>query len=241
MDKTDTHSLFFAQNCQSGICTIDESQYHHAMHVLRLKIGDFIRISDGVGSLWQCTVDREFEKKGICKIGDRQTVRAVAPAITCYIGLPEHDAFDEAVQNLAAMGVARVVPVECRFSQTKWWKKDWAKCYERLLKKVVAGARQALYPFLLTVDRPAVFGAVAEGFSSHTLVADQHGLPLAQECSCRSDKEISIVIGPPGGFAADEIALFQKQHCAKVSIGSTRLRTELAAVVACGVVRNLCC
>ena len=41
------------------------------------------------------------------------------------------------------------------------------------------------------------------------------------------------MIGPEGDFSSDEIELAEKLGFKSVSLGSSRLRTETAAVVAC--------
>ena len=45
--------------------------------------------------------------------------------------------------------------------------------------------------------------------------------------------DVTLLIGPEGDFSEKEIVLALEQHYIPVTLGTTRLRTETAAVVAC--------
>lgn len=47
------------------------------------------------------------------------------------------------------------------------------------------------------------------------------------------NKDVTILIGPEGDFSEKEIQLAVENNFIPVSLGSTRLRTETAAIVAC--------
>jgi 16S rRNA (uracil1498-N3)-methyltransferase len=47
------------------------------------------------------------------------------------------------------------------------------------------------------------------------------------------NQNITILIGPEGDFSSKEIDLALKNNYQPISLGSTRLRTETAAIVAC--------
>ncbi|MDP4204472.1 MAG: 16S rRNA (uracil(1498)-N(3))-methyltransferase, partial [Bacteroidota bacterium] len=52
----------------------------------------------------------------------------------------------------------------------------------------------------------------------------------------RYKKAIVVCIGPEGDFSPEEVALAVKSGAMPVSLGSARLRTETAGVVACHTV-----
>ena len=53
------------------------------------------------------------------------------------------------------------------------------------------------------------------------------------------DVDFHILIGPEGGFSSDELLLARNYRFRAVSLGSSVLRAETAAIVACGIVQTL--
>ena len=53
------------------------------------------------------------------------------------------------------------------------------------------------------------------------------------------DVDFHILIGPEGGFSSDELALARTYLFRAVSLGSSVLRAETAAIVACGIVQTM--
>lgn len=51
------------------------------------------------------------------------------------------------------------------------------------------------------------------------------------------DVDFHILIGPEGGFSSEELALARTYRFQAVSLGSSVLRAETAAIVACGIVQ----
>ena len=49
------------------------------------------------------------------------------------------------------------------------------------------------------------------------------------------DQEYLVLIGPEGDFSQDELLSAERAGFLKVSLGSSRLRTETAAVAACHI------
>lgn len=49
----------------------------------------------------------------------------------------------------------------------------------------------------------------------------------------QANKSISLLIGPEGDFSEKEIGLALEQKYIPISLGTSRLRTETAAIVAC--------
>ena len=51
------------------------------------------------------------------------------------------------------------------------------------------------------------------------------------------DVDFHILIGPEGGFSSEDLALARTYRFQAVSLGSSVLRAETAAIVACGIVQ----
>jgi len=51
-------------------------------------------------------------------------------------------------------------------------------------------------------------------------------------------EQLTVIIGPEGGWAEDEIALALAQQCQAVSLGECILRADTAAVTALSIVQS---
>jgi 16S rRNA (uracil1498-N3)-methyltransferase len=228
------HSLFFISSLENGRAFFSSEERHHALSVLRKDPSCGIHATDGKGNIYTCLL-REGTLEA--DIGDMRKQPAPRPLIHAFIGIPEREAFEETVTNLAALGMAKITPVVCRYCQEKWWI-AWEKHGERCQKKMVAGIKQSLNAWLPELTAPMEFGEALEmirGYDSkRCIVADAGGMSLESAIDLVTDPaNVACFIGPPGGFSPGEMDTFKSLGFVFIKIANTRLRTELAAVVLC--------
>jgi 16S rRNA (uracil1498-N3)-methyltransferase len=63
-------------------------------------------------------------------------------------------------------------------------------------------------------------------------LADPHGGSIEAAQASESTAAVLVLIGPEGGFTADEVATAEAAGCSRVSFGRHVLRVETAAVAA---------
>jgi 16S rRNA (uracil1498-N3)-methyltransferase len=226
--------LFFASKIEADRLELDPEEARHAVAVLRHAIGDSLRVTDGAGTLYECRVEATGKDHVSAAILGRTTLQRHACPLRLFIGLPERDAFEPLVRDLAALGVERITPVIAAHCQRPWWEPWEGKPLVRLRGKMIAGMKQSSYPFLPTLDPPLPFNVLKESsLFGMPLVADAEGEPFSTmaEKIQAGDNGYSCIVGPPGGFTEDEGATLQEIGALPVKIASSRLTTELAAVV----------
>ena len=236
MDKYD-HSLFFVDAVSREKALFAKDELRHALAALRLDIHGTLKATDGKGNIYDCTMLPESPASGEARVIAAVKSARPSPDIHVYIGLPDRDAFEKAMADLAAMGAARIIPLICSYCQNKWWE-DWDKHAGRLRRKMIAGIKQSLNPWLPELARPLPFGrseAALRAYHAHgCLVADAGGIPVRGALNAlHAGSPAACVIGPPGGFSPEESDRLKAGGCVFVNIAPYRLRTELAAVVLC--------
>jgi 16S rRNA (uracil1498-N3)-methyltransferase len=231
------HFLFFSSRVENGAAFIDKEECRHAFSVLRSAPGGTLRITDGKGSIYECTV-REQSSDGTW-FPVVKTISAPAPKknVSVYAGLPEKDTFGELCESLAALGAANIFPLECEYCQDQWWQ-AWEKHSGRFLKKMIAGVKQAKSAWLPHLSAPQPLeGALAAGRGALMLAADETGVPFTDVIDrIKNAANVSCFVGPPGGFSPKEIDQLKSAGLVFISISKNRLRTELAALVLCGMI-----
>ncbi len=228
------HFLFFAGRIGVDTIEFDAGEARHAWAALRHAPGDPIRVTDGAGTLYDCRVDSIGNNRLSAVILNSTAVKRHACPLHLIVGLPERDAFETLVCDLTALGVERITPLAAHHCQRPWWEQWEGKAAERLRSKMVAGMKQACYPFLPALDPPLTFRDISSVLSGQSFVADAAGEPFStmlERIKGEGKGRFSCIVGPPGGFTEDETAALRALGALPVKIAAARLTTELAAVV----------
>jgi 16S rRNA (uracil1498-N3)-methyltransferase len=235
------HQLFFASRVENGVAYLDVEESRHAMSVLRFSAGDALFATDGTGAIHECAILTNLPGALSCKIVSTKKYPKPICTVGIFIGLCDRDIFEGLAQDLSALGAAKIVPMQCRFSQKPWWK-EWDKHALRVEKKLVAGIKQSRNPWLPLLTGPMEFADVFSKTESTLIIAAEAGAARFTETidAVRQAAAISCFIGPPGGFAPDELEKLRTAGAVFVSLSDFRLRTELAAVALCAAVKMAC-
>ncbi len=237
--KNESHFLFFASRSGVTTITIDGDESRHAVGVLRRRVGDYIEATDGCGTLFCCELTEVDKDRCVARVLDRRYFPVPVPRLDLYVGLPDKDAFARAVEELVPVGVSRIIPVECRYSQMRWWAGKWEKQMERLSRKARTALKQSRRLHSPVIEPVQSFGNALDSAVGTVLYADEHGISVFEEDLVKDEEVLSCFVGPPGGFADDEIEQFTKTVARPVRLGRFRLRTELAAVVMAALVGEM--
>ena len=186
---------------------------HHLVRVLRLREGEVVTVSDGVGA-WRVT---ELAGGALVPCGEVQRVEAPQPC-TIASAIPKGDRLEWMVQKLTEVGVTEIVLVQCARSVVRWDGDRAAKQLARLQRVAREAAVQSRRVWLPTLRGPVPFAEAAA--IPGAVLAEPDGQPGIAASA--------VIIGPEGGFSAEELSL----PLARLRLVDTVLRVETAAVVA---------
>lgn len=198
---------------------LDDEDRHHLERVLRLRAGEPVTVSDGVGSWRPC---RFAAGGGLAPDG---AVRSVAPPpyeVTVAFAPPKGDRPELIVQKLTELGADRIVPMITERTVVRWDGDRAAKQLARLARIVREAAMQSRRVRLPVLEQPTAFAAVA----------DRPGAQLAAPGGGRVLHGRGLfLIGPEGGWSDEEL----RRPLSRVGLGETVLRAETAALAACAL------
>lgn len=222
-----------------GTIALPTEEAVHAARVMRVKTGDAVVIFDGVG--------REAAGQ-ICSVERREVYVEVQPAaivsrepqlvIEVAVSLPKGDRAKLLIEKLTELGVARISPIICHRTQAgSAAKSDTAKrdggtsVSEKLSRYVVEASKQCERNRLMEVARPRSLAEHLEHQADGQLkiIAHPQGQSLGGLLAAQAPKQVSICIGPEGGFTEDEIQQAIASGWQAVSLGPRILRVETAA------------
>jgi len=229
--------VFYTPDIET-IPEMPEEESLHCAKVLRLPEGEEVVLTDGKGSLFRARIVRAHPKRCAVEILEKLPVAhqhnfsvhiAVAPTKNI-------DRIEWFAEKATEIGLDALTLLRCRYSERKEVKN------ERIQKILVSAMKQSLKATL-----PALNGLVAFSdfvkmpFDGQKLIAHCYDDPDKKSLISQYKKgeNVLILIGPEGDFSEQEVALALQHGFRPVSLSSSRLRTETAALVACHTIHVL--
>ncbi len=232
--------LFYSQNVQDRHILLDKEESGHLVRVLRHKSGDCINVMDGKGTMYDCVIVDDSPTAAVAAIRHSHPQWGAHPYKLTLAVCPTKniDRFEWFAEKATEMGIDEIVPVIGERSERKVFKAD------RLQRILVSAAKQSLKAKVPAVCNPV---SVKEFILASK---ERDALKMIAWCFENEDKRVSIkdaveayrgnkiivMIGPEGDFSPDEAKLAVSAGFQPVILGSSRLRTETAALVATGVI-----
>ncbi len=213
--------------------TLSEVESSH-IKVMRLKPGDRVRLTDGVGNFANAVIEDAHPKKSTVSLlevvaepkKDYQLTIAVAPTKN----IARYEWF---IEKATEIGIDRIIPLYCDHSERERLRTD------RLEKVTIAAMKQSLKAWLPEIQEPISFDALMKQPDLPedlfiAWIADAVTLHLKDVL--KPGRNVLVLIGPEGDFSATEVAKAKERGFMPVSLGKSRLRTETAALAACMIV-----
>ncbi len=231
---------FFTSDLSTATATLSGPEAHHALHVLRLKVGDDIRLFDGAGTTVTGVVESAGRRDVEVTIKTRSFAeRRAEGRVIVAAAPPKGDRLKWMVEKLTELGVDEYIPLRTHRSvvDAAKWKPD------KLQATIIAAAKQCARDWLMDIAEPIEFAAlisdVQPGHSLH--IAHPYAVTSQQQsATLGSAHSHMVLIGPEGGFTDDEVELaVSTAAAAPLEWPGTILRVETAAIMAAVMLRNL--
>ena len=228
---------FYVPEAMKGELPEDEAK--HAVRVLRLQVGDEIFLIDGKGAFHRAEITMASGKH--CRYRIVETVSQqrewsgqihLAMAPTKMMERTEWFA-----EKATEIGVDELSFLNCRLSERRQMRID------RIENKVLGAVKQSRKAWMPAVNdmqdfKDFVLANNPETKPGFYAIAHCHDLPKEELFPLLTDSERStVLIGPEGDFHPDEVQFALQHGYCSVSLGSSRLRTETAALYAVMMMR----
>ena len=230
--------LFYNENLhindESLNLSPDESR--HLSKVLRKKVGEKIRVTNGHGLEWNGELITTDSRKATAK--KKEAVLHQNKIIPLHIAIAptkSNGRLEWFLEKATEIGVTEITPLVCDHSEKKSIKS------ERINKILIRGLKQSVQYFLPKLNPLISF----EEF----ITSNHPQIKLLAHCQNSNrtpmhklgnlNKEILIMIGPEGDFSNQEIKAALHNSFIEITLGVNRLRTETAGIIACSKVNTL--
>lgn len=233
---------FFIENISDNNYTLKGEDAHHAIKSLRVKIGENIILCDKNSFEHICKVEKISKDEVLLSaIKSQKNTSESNIKITLYQALPKNDKMDLVVQKSVELGVFKIVPIETSRCISKPSEKSISKKIERWQKIAKEAAKQSGRGIIPNISSPLKLDEAISKIKDYdkSLVFYENGGEKIKNSLKTYDKNISIFIGPEGGFETEEIDKLKSFGATISTLGTRILRTETASLAAISVITNL--
>lgn len=234
-------SRFFIEEAaiNSNIINITGEDVNHIKNVLRLKCGNNIILNDCNGLDFLVEI-QSFEDNCISTriINSKKNETEPKIDVTLYQGIPKSDKMDLIIQKGIELGVKKIVPVVTERTVVKIEdKKSVDNKVKRWQRISLESAKQCNRGMIPKIEYPISYKSALElsketclSFIPYEKETSNNLRNYIEQAKRESIRNISVIIGPEGGFSDSEIETAISLGVRPVTLGPRILRTETAGI-----------
>ncbi len=229
-----TRRRWIADEFSNDRATLTGEHADHLTRVLRATVGQEFDIATGAvvrrGRVTKIEGGRvEFE------LGEEISTTRLAD-LTLVLAIFKFDRMEWAIEKCTELGVARIIPVIARRTDTHLASAA-AKRAERWRRLALQASEQSrrIAPPQIAAPMKLLEAAALSPHARRIILAESEHETMLRDVLPQAEREIVLAIGPEGGWADEELQLFQKAGWISASLGPTILRAETAAIAATAI------
>lgn len=226
-------NIFYTPDISGNNYVLDEEESKHCIRVLRKEKGEILTLTDGKGWWYEAEIVDPNPKK--CSVEVRKSRQETSDRPKLHIAMAptkNNDRFEWFLEKATEIGIAEITPLLCEHSERKQVN------LERSKKVIVSAMKQSLKATLPHLNNLTNFEtfvrncAQTDRFIAHCYDGNKTHLYN----NLKRGNDVVVLIGPEGDFSELELKLAFDCGFGGISLGDSRLRTETAGLVACGMV-----
>lgn len=213
------------------VVMLEEAPSHHLQKVLRVKVGDAVRLFNGDGNEYIGVVDA-LEKKCVSIQVDSINAMNNESNISIHLGqgLSKGERMDFVIQKAVELGVTDITPLITERCNVRLDKQRADKRLQHWQKVAISAAEQSgrcvvprIHPLVGLVEW-------VESCIGFNVVCNPLAEKKISQFSKLADSKVNVLIGPEGGLTNDEILFAISKSFHDIKMGPRILRTETAAL-----------
>lgn len=216
---------------RAAVIECDRAQANYLLNVMRLKDGQQIAVFNGREGEWLAALNRDGRKAATLALLDQIRPQAAGPDLHYIFAPLKRARLDYMVQKAVELGVSRLTPVITAYTQAERIN------LERMQANAIEAAEQCGILSLPDIDSPVkLVDLINEWDKSRALIFCDESKGLAspvEDLQQLQGRAVSVLIGPEGGFSAEEgLLLGSQEFVTSLSLGPRIMRADTAAVAA---------
>lgn len=217
---------------------LSEDDIFHLTKVLRVKKGENIEIIVE-NNLYMCTVSNLNPFS--FKVDEVKVIpKAPLPRITLGYALPKgSDKLELVLQKAVEIGVNDIILLDTSRSIGKIPAAKKEHKLNRYKKIMESAAKQAKRNFIPALSGPISLNKVLTlDYDTKILAHEKGAAPFKEVLKGNLGENLLVLVGPEGGFSAEEVNNASSNHFKIITFGANILRSETAAIYALSVISH---
>jgi len=213
--------------------TLSMEASQHIAVVLRMDVGASLTLFNGTNLEFQATIVALQKKKVRVMIVQINEVSRESP-LQIHLGqaMSKGDRMEWVIQKSVELGVHRITPLITARCVVKLDNDRMQKKVQQWQAIAVAACEQCGRNIIPLVDHPQhLVSFFSSAHASLKWIVHPEGTKNWRDYPM-SETTMALLIGPEGGFSAEEVALALTHHFLPLSLGPRILRTETATISA---------
>ena len=214
---------------------VEGDEFHHSIRVVRVRPGEEVELFDRAGNAAKGRVESIDRDRAVIVTGTVLPSRESPLALHLAMAVIQLEKFELVLQKATELGVRSIIPLVTERVELR--RERYAGKQERWEKIIFEAVKQSGRTAVPRLEPPAEFADVIARPGDKILFdADADLLPPTANRQPPTD--LTIFIGPEGGWSDDELRMAREQECFFQRLGPRRLRAETAAIAALAVVAS---
>ncbi len=205
------------------VTVLDEERINQWFNVFRLGGEDKVILFNGNGKEYEAEFTELHKKKAVLNIVNETVSLSPLKPIHLYMSVIKKDLFELVVQKVTELGISSVTPIITEKSVVKNLSLD------RLNKIAIEASEQCGRGDIPKINKTVSLSEVLKNIEGEIIVCNKGGENIK---NLITEDKINLFIGPEGGWGEKDLEIFNKYKVKYISLGSTTLRSETAAIVA---------
>lgn len=222
---------------------LSKAESHHLSKVLRLPVGMPLQLFDGRGHVYDAEIVAMGKQVRLRILSSVYVEEEGNPLRVCQ-GFLKGQKMEFLLQKCTELGVSEFIPFfssRCQLKKTEMQR--LAEKHDRWQRIIDEACKQCNRPRSMQLGRAVSFQEVVllrEESRQGILFWEEEKEQSLHTVSLPADAAgLQIVLGPEGGFSAEEAEIARKAGFQSLSLGPRVLRAETATVAAVSIVQHL--
>lgn len=203
---------------------LPEEESKHIVRVLRMKTGDHLLLLNGKGLIIEAEILDEHPKKCQVKVLNSKTLVREDGGVHLAIAPTKNlDRIEWLTEKIVEIGVTKLSFIQTENSERVNLKR------ERIERIAISALKQAKHDFLLEIEDLISFKDFIKKYPTGSIA---HCIESEKKSIEEVNVSNRILIGPEGDFTQKEVDFALESGYEALNLGTARLRTETAGLVA---------
>lgn len=209
---------------------LEDQEFHHLAHVMRIKPNEEVEIVNGQGVLAKAVVLQIDKKRATLQIQSLEQQKTPSNELILAQAIPRPSCLDFILEKGTELGMTQIWLFPTKHGGRKRFNEQQLA---RMKTITIASMKQCGRLFLPVIyEKPSLEQWKSPQYPAFFGDLDSHTPPFKDVLQQKKSKSLIFFVGPESGFSDEEINILKSLPATGVKLHENILRAETAAIVA---------